>query len=152
MVAEEGKDKEAIKEQAEAVSDQEESKEAAEEPKEAATEAENEEAVLPELARPLDKMTVKELKEIGLQIPSLVGVHGMKKAELLTALKEVYGVKEEVRKADTETIKSVKVKIRELKGLRAEALKAGEKPQAKVLRRRINRLKKRTRKIAAAAA
>ena len=150
MVAEEGKDKEAIKEQAEAVSDQEESKEAAEEPKEAATEAENEEAVLPELARPLDKMTVKELKEIGLQIPSLVGVHGMRKAELLIGLREAYGIKEEARTGGG-TVKGLKVKIRELKGLRAEALKAGEKPQAKILRRRISRLKKRTRKAAAVA-
>ena len=87
-----------------------------------------------------------------LQVPSLVGVHGMKKAELLTSLKEIYGIEEEVRKADVETIMSVKAKIRQLKGLKAEALKAGEKPQAKMIRRRISRLKKKTRKLAAAAA
>jgi len=144
MVDEEVKDQESA--------ENTEAAEAAEDSEEGKVNESGEETPLPELARPLDKMTVKELKEIGLQIPSLVGVHGMKKPELLTSLKEAYGIKEEVQPvAGGGTVKGLKVKIRELKGLRAEALKAGEKSQAKTLRRRIGRLKKRTRKAAAMA-
>ena len=142
MVDEEVKDKESA--------ENTETAEATEDSKESKVNESGEETPLPQLARPLDKMTVKELKEIGLQIPSLVGVHGMRKAELLIGLREAYGIKEEARTGGG-TVKGLKVKIRELKGLRAEALKAGEKPQAKILRRRISRLKKRTRKAAAVA-
>ena len=151
MVDEEVKDQESAEntEAAEAAENSEESK-ANDSGEESKVNESGGETPLPELARPLEKMTVKELKEIGLQIPSLVGVHGMRKAELLIGLREAYGIKEEARTGGG-TVKGLKVKIRELKGLRAEALKAGEKPQAKILRRRISRLKKRTRKAAAVA-
>ena len=42
--------------------------------------------------KPLDKMTVTELREIALEIPGITGVHGMKKPELLEAVKAAKGI------------------------------------------------------------
>ena len=56
--------------------------------------------------KPLEKMTVKALREIAKDIPEVVGVHGMKKEELIVAINEVRGVEEKTVKAD----KSIKEK------------------------------------------
>ena len=109
------------------------------------------EVELPELARPLEKMTVKELREIGLKVPTMVGVHSMKKAELVEKLMEVYGIEVET-KTGHEGIKELKAKIREMRTRKAEALEAGDKNRINVYRRKINRLKKQTRKMARTAA
>ncbi len=45
--------------------------------------------------KPLDKMTVPELKEIAKQIPGVTGASAMKKAELLSLVKEHMGNKDE---------------------------------------------------------
>ena len=42
----------------------------------------------------LDKMTVKELREIAKEIPDITGVHGMNKAELIDAVNKVKGIAE----------------------------------------------------------
>ena len=44
--------------------------------------------------KPLDKMTVKELREIAKDIPEITGVHGMNKSELLDAVKKAKGIVE----------------------------------------------------------
>ncbi len=49
-----------------------------------------------ETNKPLDKMTANELRELAKAIPEITGVHGMKKAELLAAVKEASGIKEAV--------------------------------------------------------
>ena len=105
----------------------------------------------------LDRMTVTELRALAAESTDLVGTHEMKKAELLTAIKEAKGIKEE--KAPKEklqraaiTIKQLKAKIVELKEKREEARKAKDKRMVDILRRRINRAKKRTRKISQAQA
>ena len=56
------------------------------------------EVELPELTRPLEKMTVKELREIGLLVPTMVGVHSMKKAELVEQLTSVYGLETDTKR------------------------------------------------------
>ena len=103
----------------------------------------------------LDRMTVKELREVAAESTDLVGIHAMKKAELLTAIKEAKGIKEE--KAPKEkvakeaaTVKEIKEKIVELKAKRKEARKTKDKRMVHILRRRINRLKKETRRISKA--
>ena len=103
----------------------------------------------------LDRMTVTELRALAAESTDLVGTHEMKKAELLTAIKEAKGIKEE--KAPKEklqraaiTIKQLKAKIVELKEKREEARKAKDKRMVDILRRRINRAKKRTRKLSQA--
>ena len=45
--------------------------------------------------KPLDKMTVKELREIAHAITDLKGIHGMNKQDLLDAVKAHRGIKEE---------------------------------------------------------
>ncbi|HUV59605.1 MAG TPA: hypothetical protein VMW09_05785 [Desulfatiglandales bacterium] len=103
----------------------------------------------------LDRMTVKELKEVAAESTDLVGIHAMKKAELLAAIKDAKGIKEE--KAPKEkiekgviTVKELKEKIIAFKVERKEARKARDKRMVHILRRKINRLKKETRRISKA--
>jgi len=58
--------------------------------------------------KPLEKMTVKALREIAKEIPEITGVHGMKKEELLVAINEVRGVKEEAVKEEAVKEEAVK--------------------------------------------
>ncbi len=109
------------------------------------------EVELPELTRPLEKMTVKELREIGLLVPTMVGVHSMKKTELVEQLTEVYGLETDTKKK-VEGISDLKARIREFKAIKAEAQQAGDKDKINIYRRKINRLKKHTRKLAKQAA
>jgi hypothetical protein len=103
----------------------------------------------------LDRMTVTELRALAAESTDLAGTHAMKKAELLAAIKEAKGIKEE--KAPKEKVekgailaKQLKAKIVELKEKREEARKAKDKRMVDILRRRISRAKKRTRKISQA--
>jgi hypothetical protein len=103
----------------------------------------------------LERMTVKELRAVAAESADLVGVHAMKKAELLAAIKKAKGIKEEkVPKEKVEkaaiTTKALKAKIVELKKKREEARMAKDKRMVNILRRRINRAKKRTRKLSQA--
>jgi len=108
--------------------------------------------------KPLDKMTSPELKEIAKQIPGVTGVTAMKKDELLALIKEHRGIKDEepvkkVKKKGVKKefgVKDLKNKVVQLKEEKIAAQKAKDKKQIDILRRRINRTKKRTRKIAKA--
>jgi hypothetical protein len=109
--------------------------------------------------KPLDKMTAKELREIALEIPDIEGAHAMKKEQLLEAIKKARGIEEEApgekkekKAAESETIiRDLKQKIILLKQEKEAARATKDKKKLDVLRRRINRLKKRTRKVAQAA-
>ena len=113
--------------------------------------------------KPLEKMTVKALREIAKEIPEITGVHGMKKEELLVAINEVRGVEQKTVKAD-KSIKGkpvkktgaspgeIKKRIKALKAQRQAALGAKDKKMATVYRRRISRLKKKSKKAAALSA
>jgi hypothetical protein len=103
----------------------------------------------------LDRMTVKELRAIASESTDLVGVHAMKKAELLAGIKEARGIKEEEAPKKkivkgAVTVKNLKAKIVELKAKREEARKAMDKRMVEIYRRKINRLKKGTRKVSQA--
>ncbi len=102
-----------------------------------------------EKEKPLDKMTVKELREIAKDIPGMSGVHAMKKDELITGIKEFRGIQDELPKKTTGTTRELKLKIKALKAERQAALEAKDKKKATIFRRRISRLKKKTRHIAA---
>jgi hypothetical protein len=103
----------------------------------------------------LDRMTVKELKVVAAETTDLAGIHAMKKAELLAAIKEAQGIKKEkvpkekIVKAAI-TVKQLKTKIIGLKSKREEARAAKDKRMVEIYRRKINRLKKGTRKISQA--
>lgn len=107
-----------------------------------------------DLKKPLEKMTAKELREVALGIPGISGVHAMKKEELLVAIRKAWGIEVEKapKKAEKEkavvNVAELKAKIREIKAKRAEAIQKKDKRMARIYRRKINRLKKRTRRAA----
>ena len=98
--------------------------------------------------KPLDKMTVKELREIALQIPDIVGVHGMNKGDLVEVIKEFRGIKDEGKKKNTASLRDIKGEIKACKAKRAEALEKEDRKTATIMRRKISRLKKKTRRAA----
>ena len=99
--------------------------------------------------KPLDKMTVKELREMAKDIPNISGVHGMKKDELIVEIKKAKGIRDEPIKKTDASVAELKQKIRALKAQRRDALEAKDKKKATIFRRRISRLKKKTRRAAA---
>lgn len=108
----------------------------------------NETRELPPLpTKKLEKLTIKELREIALQIPEIQGVHGMNKEELISALKKVYGIKEEPKKVG-ESIREIKAKVKKFKALAEEAKKNKDWIKYERYRRLASKFKKRTRKIA----
>ena len=119
--------------------------------KEESQEVKKEEAV-PE--KPLDKMTVIELREFALAKDlGISGVHAMKKEELLPAVKQVLGIKDEepaAKVANKGSVAAMKQKIVRLKEEKKTAISSKDKKKITVLRRRINRLKKRSKKVAKA--
>jgi len=118
-----------------------------EEPQEA-----KKEEVVPE--KPIDKMTVVELREFALaKNLGIVGVSAMKKEELLPAIKEALGIKDEepaAKVVDKGTVAAMKQKIVRLKEEKRTAIASKDKKKINVLRRRINRLKKQSKKVAKA--
>lgn len=106
--------------------------------------------------KPLDKMTVTELRDIAKEIPGVAGATAMKKEELLFIIKEFRGIKEEepVKKKEKKiggkvvTVKDLKQKIIKLKDEKDGAHSEKDRKQINILRRRINRIKKHTRKLA----
>ena len=99
--------------------------------------------------KPLEKMTVKELREMAKDIPQIVGVHGMKKEELIVEIKKAKGIADEPAKKVDASIAQLKQKIKALKIERQAALEAKDKKKATIFRRRISRLKRKTRRAAA---
>ncbi|MHC1741682.1 MAG: transcription termination factor Rho [Syntrophobacteraceae bacterium] len=98
--------------------------------------------------KPLDKMTAKELREMGLALGGVSGVHAMNKAELIAAIKEVKGIVDAVTKKASVDIRSIKEKIRALKEKKLQAKESGNSKLVDSLRRRISSLKKKTRRAA----
>ena len=102
-----------------------------------------------ELEKPLEKMTVKELKEVALEIPGVTGVTAMKKQELIDIIKKDRGIED--KKKPTKpiaTVKELKKKIVQFGLDKQKAREAKDRKKVDILRRRINRLKKQTRKVA----
>jgi len=111
--------------------------------------AKAEKKAAPAKQKALEKMTVKDLREMAKDIPGITGVHGMKKDELIIEIKKAKGIVDEpVKKAD-ESISQLKQKIRVLKAERRAALEAKDRKKATIFKRRISRLKKKTRRVAA---
>jgi hypothetical protein len=98
--------------------------------------------------KPLDKMTAKDLRGIAVGMAGISGVHGMNKSELIEEIKKVRGIKDEKPKGAGDGMRGVKVKIKALKGKRVDALSAGDRKTASICRRRISRLKRKTRRAA----
>ena len=108
--------------------------------------------------RPLEKMTAKELREMALGLSGIEGVHAMKKEELITAIRAAKGLTEPEPKKEKKafvkkekvvlTLAQLKQKVRELRAKREELVQEKNVKMAEILRRRISRLKKKTRRAA----
>lgn len=98
--------------------------------------------------KPLDKMTVKELRAIAHDIPDLTGVHGMNKQDLLAAVKTHRGIKEVKPQKAGQSIRRIKQQLRELKSRKPEIAAENNRKKSGSLRRQMSRLKKKTRKLA----
>ncbi len=98
--------------------------------------------------RPLEKMTATELRELGLTIPELTGVHGMNKAELISAIKKARGIEEETA-VKGQNVRELKGKIKAFKQEKIRLRDEGaDRKIINQLRRRISHLKKKTRRAA----
>ncbi len=98
--------------------------------------------------KPLEKMTAKELRDVALAIPQITGVHGMNKVELISAVKKERGIEEGPVKQTDSSVREIKKKIKAMKVARETALETSDLKMALIYRRRITRLKKKTRRAA----
>jgi len=108
--------------------------------------------------KPLEKMTATELREMALGLPGIQGVHAMKKEELITAIRAAKGITEQEPKKEKRivakkekvvlTVAQLKQKMKEMRVKREELLQQRNLKMAEILRKRINRLKKKTRRAA----
>ena len=105
----------------------------------------------------LEKLTIKELREIAAEIPHEKAIHEMKKEELVAFIKEARGIKDETpvrKKKHIGKIKmtkpELKAKIRELKALRLKALESKENAKVSRFRHQISQLKKKSRRLVVA--
>ncbi len=102
--------------------------------------------------KPLEKMTAKELREMALGLPGIQGVHAMKKEELIAAIRAAKGLPEpelKIKKEKTTvTASELKQKIKELRAKREELIQQRNWKMVEILRKRISRLKKKTRRVA----
>ena len=111
----------------------------------------------PNADKPLERMTVKELREIALDIPHAQAVHDMKKEEIIAFIRETRGIRDKAparKKKKVVKLKmtkpELKTRIRELKGLKMRAWEEKDGNKVRVLRRLISRLKKKSRNAAGA--
>jgi ABC-type uncharacterized transport system ATPase subunit len=110
--------------------------------------------------KPLDKMTVVELREVAKEeIPGITGVSGMKKEQLLEALRQARGIQDETparqkKKKKTAgprkkmSVREMKLEIIRLRAERETLRSEKDKKKLEIIRRRISRLRKMTRKAA----
>jgi len=99
--------------------------------------------------RPLEKMTTTDLREVAKGLEGVSGVHAMKKEELIAALRASKGIDVEVVKKVDASIHSLKKQIRSMQAKRSAAIEAKDRKLATIWRRKISRMKKKTRRAAA---
>ncbi len=97
--------------------------------------------------KPLEKWTIKELREEALKIPDVQGVHGMNKEELLVALRDAKGIPEPEKAKTAVSVREIKQKAGDLKKIRDEERAQGaSREKLNKLRKKISGLKKKTRR------
>ena len=99
--------------------------------------------------KPLEKMTVTDLRGMAKDIPEIVGVHGMRKEELIAAIKKSKGIMDEPVKKKDASLGEIKQKIKAVKAQRQAAIEAKDKKMATIYKRRISKLKKKSRRATA---
>ena len=99
--------------------------------------------------KPLEKMTATELREMAKDLPDITGAHGMNKPELVVAIKKAKGIKEDKPRKSRGSIREIKKNIRALRSKQEKAVEKEDKKMAAMFRRRISRLKKKSRRAVA---
>lgn len=96
----------------------------------------------------LKHMTVAELRDIakGIEHEAVQGYTQLNKEHLIVAISRALGIQHEHHEVVGVDKAAIKVRIKELKKKRAEALSAHDHAQLKVVRRTIHRLKRRIHK------
>jgi hypothetical protein len=99
--------------------------------------------------KPLERWTVKELREEALKIGGVVGVHGMNKEELLEALRKEKGIEPPASKKKIGNVREIKSKVIELRKKKDEERASdASRGRLNILRKKISRMKKQTRRQA----
>lgn len=98
--------------------------------------------------KPLEKMTSKELRELAMGIEGITGAHGMNKEELLSQIRKARGIEEPAGKKSDAGVRDLKMKVRELKVKHSGAVESENERMAGIYRKRMIRLKKKTRRAA----
>lgn len=99
--------------------------------------------------KPLEKHTVKELKEMALALGSIQGVSAMKKQELIDAIKVAEGIPlKKERDTSVVNIIDMKKRIKSLKDELAAVRETRDRNASKRIRRKLSKLKKKTRRFA----
>jgi hypothetical protein len=95
--------------------------------------------------KPLEKWTIKELRDEALKIPDIQGVHGLNKEELLEIIRDQRGIAKPEKKK-TGSVRELKAKVVELREYREKLRQEGaSRARLDQLRRKISRIKKQTR-------
>lgn len=94
----------------------------------------------------LEEMTSVELRKEAMDIPDITGVHGMNKIELISAIKQAKGIKDDSNKRSNASVREIKQKIKVVKTKRDTALKEGDAKMTAIYKRRVIRLKKKSRR------
>ncbi len=96
--------------------------------------------------KPLERWTIKELRDEALKIPNIQGIHGMNKEEIIDFLRAEKGLPVPEKKKSA-SVRNIKAKVLELRKARDEERNQGaSRARLNILRRKITRLKKKTRR------
>ena len=95
--------------------------------------------------KPIERWTVKEMRDEALKLGDVHGVHGMNKEELMRALRKAKGIPEPERKG-VASVRELKAKVQALREARdGERAEGASRKRLAQLRRKISRVKKQTR-------
>ena len=98
--------------------------------------------------KPLEKMTSKELREVAMSTEGVTGAHGMNKEELISQIRKARGIEEPVGKKSNTGVRELKKKMKEMKARHEGAMESEDERMAGIYRKRMIRLKKKTRRAA----
>jgi len=98
----------------------------------------------------LEKLTATKLREIAKDYSEISGVHAMKKEELISAIRAARGEPEKAvkKKEKGQTIKGIKKKIAALMEEKETSREKKDKKGVTVLRKKIKKYRRLTRKMA----
>ncbi|MGD9504809.1 MAG: transcription termination factor Rho [Syntrophobacteraceae bacterium] len=101
-----------------------------------------------EKEKQLEEMTAKDLRAKALEVEGLTGVKNMNREEMIAAVKKSQGLPESKPKKGAVPMRDMKAKLHELRAQKQEAKGGENRKLVDALRRKISRLKKKTRKTA----